>query len=81
MAPKRAEVMTVQNIKTTFHVYTVFFLVIFKLGHSNVSNINSVSLRNTVRFVFICKIFVISDLEFLFIGFAGSRRFDSLDFD
>jgi len=65
----------------TIHVYSVFFLLIFKLGHSNVSNINSVSLRNTVRFVFICKIFVISDLEFLFIGFAGSRRFDSLDFD
>ena len=65
----------------TIHVYSVFFLLIFKLGHLNVSNINSVSLRNTVRFVFICKIFVISDLEFLFIGFAGSRRFDSLDFD
>ena len=65
----------------TIHVYTIFFLLIFKLGHSNVSNINSVSLRNTVRFVFICKIFVISNLEFLFIGFAGSRRFDSLDFD
>ena len=65
----------------TIHVYSVFFLLIFKLGHLNVSNINYVSLRNTVRFVFICKIFVISYLEFLFIGFAGSRRLDSLDFD
>jgi len=34
----------------TIHVYTVFFLLIFKLGHSNASNINFVSLRNTVKY-------------------------------
>ena len=34
----------------TIHVYTIFFLLIFKLGHSNASNINFVSLRNTVKY-------------------------------
>ena len=34
----------------TIHVYSVFFLLIFKLGHSNASNINFVSLRNTVKY-------------------------------
>ena len=34
----------------TIHVYSVFFLLIFKLRHPNVSNINFVSLRNTVKY-------------------------------